>query len=108
MIKSVGHRISPTEVEEALMASGQFSQVAVIGLPDDIAGQRVHAVAMAAPEGGDCAKALAQCAEALPAFMVPREIELVDQLPLSQNGKVDYKLLVQERAAPPGSQAAAS
>lgn len=108
MIKSVGHRISPTEVEEALMASGQFSQIAVIGLPDTVAGQRVHAVAMAAPKGGDCTVALAQCAETLPSYMVPREIELVDQLPLSQNGKVDYKLLVSERSTPPATQAAVS
>ncbi|MGH1477919.1 MAG: acyl-CoA ligase (AMP-forming), exosortase A system-associated [Geminicoccales bacterium] len=108
MIKSVGHRISPTEVEEALMASGQFSQIAVVGLPDAVAGQRVHAVAVASSNGGDCAAALAACAEALPAYMVPREIELVDQLPLSQNGKVDYKLLVQERTAPAKTRAAAS
>ncbi len=108
MIKSSGHRISPTEVEEALMASGQFSQVAVIGLPDVIAGQRVHAVAMATHDGGDCAVALAKCADDLPAYMVPREIELIDQLPLSQNGKVDYKILVRERTAPPADQAAAS
>ena len=98
MIKSVGQRISPTEVEEALMATGQFSQIAVIGLPDPMAGQRVHAVATAAGDGADIAKALAAAAEALPAYMVPREIELVDALPLSQNGKVDYKALVAERA----------
>jgi acyl-CoA synthetase (AMP-forming)/AMP-acid ligase II len=108
MIKSSGHRISPTEVEETLMASGQFSQVAVIGLPDAIAGQRVHAVAMAVTDGGDCAAALAKCARDLPAYMVPREIELVDQLPLSQNGKVDYKLLVRQRMAPSTDQTAAS
>jgi acyl-CoA ligase (AMP-forming) (exosortase A-associated) len=102
MIKSVGHRISPTEVEEALMATGEFSQIAVIGLPDPIAGQRVHAVAVAAGDGdgADMAKALAAASEALPAYMVPREIELVDALPLSQNGKVDYKALVAERAEP--------
>ena len=100
MIKSVGHRISPTEVEEALMASGQFSQIAVIGLPDPVAGQRVHAVAIAAGDGADMAKALAAAAEDLPAYMVPREIELVDALPLSQNGKVDYKALVAARAGP--------
>lgn len=108
MIKSVGHRISPTEVEEALMATGQFSQIAVIGLPDPVAGQRVHAVAVAASGEVDGAQALASCAETLPPYMVPREIELVDQLPLSQNGKVDYKLLVRERTAAAGSEAAAS
>jgi len=108
MIKSSGHRISPTEVEEALMASGQFSQIAVIGLPDPIAGQRVHAVAMAVSDGCDCATALAKCADDLPGYMVPREIELVDQLPLSQNGKVDYKLLVSQRTTPAADQAVAS
>jgi acyl-CoA ligase (AMP-forming) (exosortase A-associated) len=36
MIKSSGYRISPTEVEEALMATGAFRQVAAIGLPDEI------------------------------------------------------------------------
>lgn len=109
MIKSVGQRISPTEVEEALMATGQFSQIAVIGLPDPMAGQRVHAVAVAAGGDVDTAKALAAVAEALPAFMVPREIELVERLPLSQNGKVDYKTLVAERSdQPPAQQAKAS
>ncbi len=37
MIKSSGYRISPTEVEEVLMATGAFRQVAVIGLPDPLA-----------------------------------------------------------------------
>ncbi|MEM8948030.1 MAG: AMP-binding protein, partial [Pseudomonadota bacterium] len=98
MIKSVGNRISPTEVEEVLMATGQFSQVAVIGLPDPIAGQRVHAVAVgAAGDGADTAKALKSASDTLPGYMVPREIELVGSLPLSQNGKVDYKALVAER-----------
>jgi amino acid adenylation domain-containing protein len=42
MIKSSGHRISPTEVEDALMATGAFRQVAVIGLPDPLLGQKVQ------------------------------------------------------------------
>jgi acyl-CoA ligase (AMP-forming) (exosortase A-associated) len=46
MIKSSGYRISPTEVEEVLMATGHFRQIAVIGLPDRLVGQRVHAVAV--------------------------------------------------------------
>jgi acyl-CoA synthetase (AMP-forming)/AMP-acid ligase II len=100
MIKSAGHRISPTEVEEVLMASGDFSQVAVIGLPDAVLGQRVHAVGVAFRPKASCAAALAHCAESLPAFMCPREIELVDTLPLSPNGKVNYGALVRQRAAP--------
>jgi acyl-coenzyme A synthetase/AMP-(fatty) acid ligase len=100
MIKSAGHRISPTEVEEALMTSGQFSQVAVIGLPDKVLGQRVHAVGIEAAPGASAAVALAHCAVALPTYMTPREIELVAQLPLSPNGKIDYGALMRERVMP--------
>jgi acyl-CoA ligase (AMP-forming) (exosortase A-associated) len=100
MIKSSGYRISPSEVEEVLMASGLLAQVAVIGVPDPAVGERVHAVAVAA-EGKpkDAEPILARCARDLPAHMVPREIEYVDELPRSPNGKVDYKLLKAQRAA---------
>ena len=98
MIKSAGYRISPTEVEEAAMASGAFRQVAVIGLPDPVAGQRVHAVAVPLEGEADVAAVLGTLAADLPAYMVPREIELVEALPTTPNGKVDYPKLLQERS----------
>jgi len=98
MIKSSGYRISPTEVEEVLMASGRLASVAVIGVPDAAAGERVHAVAVAAAGAPrDPEPILARAAAELPAFMVPREIEYVDALPETPNGKVDYKRLKAER-----------
>jgi acyl-CoA synthetase (AMP-forming)/AMP-acid ligase II len=99
MIKSSGYRISPTEVEEVLMATGAFRQVAVIGLPDPLAGQKVHAVAVplngATPAVHDILKTVSG---QLPAFMVPRMIELVDALPTTPNGKLDYPLLARQRS----------
>lgn len=97
MIKSSGYRISPTEVEESLMSTGLFQQVAVIGLPDAFAGEKVHAVATAANENIDVSAALRKAAEMLAPFMIPRAIELVDRLPVTANGKVDYRALVRER-----------
>ncbi|MCW0979248.1 AMP-binding protein [Agrobacterium sp. BT-220-3] len=97
MIKSSGYRISPTEVEESLMSTGLFQQVAVIGLPDPFAGEKVHAVATAANENIDVSTALKKAAEMLAPFMIPRAIELVDRLPVTANGKVDYRALVRER-----------
>ncbi|MBO0132152.1 AMP-binding protein [Agrobacterium burrii] len=97
MIKSSGYRISPTEVEESLMSTGLFQQVAVIGLPDAFAGEKVHAVATAANENIDISAALRKAAEMLAPFMIPRAIELVDRLPVTANGKVDYRALVRER-----------
>jgi acyl-CoA ligase (AMP-forming) (exosortase A-associated) len=100
MIKSAGFRISPSEVEDALMRSGAFRQVAVIGLPDPWVGQRVVAVAVSSGQGPGVDAVLATAAQQLPSYMVPARIELVDNLPVTPNGKVDYKGLVAERCAP--------
>ncbi len=97
MIKSSGYRISPSEVEEALMVSGCFAQVAAIGLPDPVVGQRVHAIAVPSRPHIDIPKILEMCAQTLPAHVMPRDVEIVDILPTSPNGKIDYKSLVRDR-----------
>lgn len=97
MIKSAGYRISPSEVEDALMLSGAFRQVAAIGLPDEWLGQRLIAVAVGQLEHIDTDKILQELAERLPSHMVPACIELVPELPVTPNGKVDYKRLAAER-----------
>lgn len=98
MIKSAGFRISPSEVEEVIMATGQFSQVAVIGLPDEWVGQKVVAVAVAISKEPDVKATLKFVSDRLPAHMVPKHLETVAKLPQTANGKVDYKLLVSERS----------
>lgn len=102
MIKSGGYRISPTEVEEVLMATAALAQAAVIGIPDAIVGERVHAVVVAAPGAApDRDGLLAHAVTRLPAHMVPRDVEYVAELPRSPNGKVDYKRLKAERSERP-------
>ena len=107
MIKTAGYRVSPTEIEEALMATGAFRQVAAIGLPDEWLGQKPIAVAVPTGERPDVEAILRALAARLPAHMVPARIECVATLPLTPNGKVDYKALVAERVAPSGSERAA-
>jgi acyl-CoA ligase (AMP-forming) (exosortase A-associated) len=98
MIKSAGYRISPSEVEEVLMATKLLAQAAVIGLPDAIMGERVHAVVVpAANTQVDKASLLDACTRELPQHMVPRDIEVVSELPRSPNGKVDHKRLRADR-----------
>jgi acyl-CoA ligase (AMP-forming) (exosortase A-associated) len=99
MIKSSGYRISPTEVEEAVMSTGHFRQVAIIGVPDEFAGQKVHAIAVPLAAGIDVRTILRKVADQLPAFMMPRDIEIVDSLPMTANGKIDYRALMRQRAA---------
>lgn len=98
MIKSAGYRISPTEVEEVLMEAGCFHQVAVIGLPDNWRGQKVHAVAVPVNSETETSVVIERASKKLPSYMVPERIELVAELPTTRNGKVDYKCLLAERS----------
>jgi acyl-CoA synthetase (AMP-forming)/AMP-acid ligase II len=98
MIKSSGYRISPTEVEEVLMGTGAFRQVAVVGLKDEWLGQRLHVVAVADSVPVEKVAIMRAVAEALPSYMVPQTLELVKALPTTPNGKVDYQRLVAERS----------
>ena len=100
MIKSAGYRISPTEVEDALMLTGAFRQAAAIGVPDEWVGQKLIAVAVPAGPDTDLQAVMSAMSARLPAYMLPARIELVDALPVTPNGKVDYKRLVAERSVP--------
>src|SRR5690606_29865978 len=42
LIKSLGHRLSPDEVEQVVFASGLVAEVVAKGVPDPIAGQAVE------------------------------------------------------------------
>ncbi len=94
MIKSSGFRLSPSEVEEVLFQSGILRGAAVIGIPDGILGESIKAFVV--PQDGqslDPEALLAFCAEKMPRYMVPRTIEILDELPKTPSGKVDYPVL---------------
>jgi acyl-CoA synthetase (AMP-forming)/AMP-acid ligase II len=98
LIKSSGFRISPTEVEEVLFQSGLVQGAAVIGVPDAMLGQVVAAFVV--PSEGtalDPESLRAFCAEKLPQYMVPKSVEVLDTLPKTSSGKVDYPALRRRR-----------
>jgi acyl-CoA synthetase (AMP-forming)/AMP-acid ligase II len=93
-IKSQGYRISPTEVEEVLMQSADLAEVAVLGIPAADAGEQVHAVVVpVSADLFDASAALRRCAQRLPTYMAPKSLDVVDSLPRTPNGKIDYQLL---------------
>jgi acyl-CoA ligase (AMP-forming) (exosortase A-associated) len=94
MIKSSGFRISPTEIEEVLFQTGKLRGAAAIGIPDDVLGQVVK-VFVVAKDGTplDPQELLAICAEKMPRYMVPKFLEVLDELPKTSSGKVDYPTL---------------
>lgn len=97
MIKVSGNRLSPTEIEEAALASGAVREALALGVADERLGQVVKLIAV--PLGEDAEQRLrAWFSRELPAYMHPREIVWREALPLSPNGKVDRAALVKEYA----------
>ena len=95
MIKVSGNRLSPTEIEEAALASGAVSEVLALGVKDDRLGQAVKLIAVAKGDNAET-RLKSYLAAELPSYMQPREIIWRDALPLSPNGKVDRAVLVKE------------
>jgi acyl-CoA synthetase (AMP-forming)/AMP-acid ligase II len=94
MIKSAGFRISPTEVEDVVFQSGKARHAAAIGVPDDLMGQAVKVfVVLREDEPWDRAALLSFCAERMPPYMIPKYFEVLDELPKTSSGKVDYPSL---------------
>jgi acyl-CoA ligase (AMP-forming) (exosortase A-associated) len=94
MIKSSGFRISPTEVEEVIFRCGQVVGAAVIGIPDEVLGQHIKAFVVRKSDSDISPEAiLTFCAEHLPRYMVPQELDLLNELPKTPSGKVDYPAL---------------
>jgi len=92
MIKVSGNRLSPTEIEEAALASGAVSEAAAFGVPDERTGQAIVLVAVAKGEGAE-QRLRAHFLRDLPAHMQPARIEWRDSLPLGPNGKLDRAAL---------------
>lgn len=97
MIKVSGYRISPTEIESVLHATGLVAEVAAFGIDHPQLGQAIAVIAVPVEEGAiDGAALLAECKRRLPAYMVPAHIDLrAGPLPRNPNGKIDRNLLRQ-------------
>jgi acyl-coenzyme A synthetase/AMP-(fatty) acid ligase len=92
MIKTSGYRVSPTEIEEALYDTGKVKHAAAFGVPDKIQGQVVVAVvSLARGIHIDSKELITLCASTLANYMVPKQIDIWDNLPINSNGKIDLK-----------------
>jgi acyl-CoA ligase (AMP-forming) (exosortase A-associated) len=97
MIKTSGYRVSPTEVEEVVFATGMVGDAAAIGVSHPKLGQAIAIVVTAAPgHASDTNKLLEACKKTLPLFMVPQHVEWRDALPRNPNGKYDRPKLAAE------------
>jgi long-chain acyl-CoA synthetase len=90
MIISGGENVYSAEVEQALYQHPQVAECAVIGVPDPVWGEAVHAVVRAKPGASPSAEDLiAHCHGVIAHYKCPRGVTFrVDPLPLSGAGKI--------------------
>ncbi|WP_424940529.1 acetate--CoA ligase [Aliiroseovarius sp. S253] len=97
LIKSSGHLIGPFEVESALIEHKAVAEAAVIGVPDETAGEIVKAYATLNPgysPSEDLERDIRGLArKRLGAAVAPREIVFRKTLPKTRSGKIMRRLL---------------
>jgi bile acid-coenzyme A ligase len=97
MILTGGANVYPAEVEAALHEHPAVRSCAVIGLPDDDRGARVHAIVEAEPDAVGEHELLEFLAERLVSYKLPRSVEFVDEPLRDDAGKVRRTALRAER-----------
>jgi len=84
-----GFNVYPAEIEEYLFTHSKVQNVSVIGMPDSVMGE--VAVAYIIPREGvriDPQEVIDFCSGEIANFKVPRYVQIVDELPMTQSGKI--------------------
>jgi len=94
-ISTGGLTVLPQLVEAAIATHPAVAQCAVFGVPDDRLGQRVVAAVVPIGEPPSLAQLRTHVAASLDSTAAPRELHVVDELPVRGIGKVDRRVLAQ-------------
>jgi acyl-CoA synthetase (AMP-forming)/AMP-acid ligase II len=98
MILRGGYNVYAAEVESCLLSHPDVSNAAVIGLPDPVLGETIHAFVTPRAGASPSPQALvAHCRQEIANYKVPDQVTFVSELPLSSLGKVQ-KFVLKEQA----------
>jgi acyl-CoA synthetase (AMP-forming)/AMP-acid ligase II len=92
LINRGGEKISPLEVDAALLAHPAVAEAAAFGAPDPKYGEEVHAAVVLRGDA-TVAELQAHCGGRLADFKVPKVIHLVKELPKGPTGKVQRRFM---------------
>jgi acyl-CoA synthetase (AMP-forming)/AMP-acid ligase II len=93
-----GFNAYPAEIEAMLVEHPAIGQVAVVGVPDDRLGEVGAAFVVSRPDAAsDPDEIIAWCRERMANYKVPRQVIVVDVLPMNASNKV-LKYILRERA----------
>ncbi|MBI4998926.1 MAG: acyl--CoA ligase [Rhodocyclales bacterium] len=89
IIKSRGEKVSPVEVEHAICGLPGVIDAAVVGVPDELLGEAVQAyVRIATGVQLTERDVIRHCLATLESFMAPKRVVFVEELPVTDSGKV--------------------
>jgi crotonobetaine/carnitine-CoA ligase len=102
-IRRRGENVSSFEVEQVLLSHPEVGNAAVFPVPSELAEDEIMAAVVRRPGSALSEGALCEfCRPRLAYFAVPRFIEFVDELPVTENGKVQ-KFKLRDRAVTAGT-----
>jgi acyl-coenzyme A synthetase/AMP-(fatty) acid ligase len=96
MIKSMGVRVSPDEVVDVLLSSGDVTEALVSSEPDDARGELIVAYVVLA-RGGSVERLERYCRNEMPSYMQPCRYEVRGALRRTSSGKHDIAATVAGR-----------
>jgi long-chain acyl-CoA synthetase len=89
-----GFNVYPRDVEDALVKHPAVQMAGVVGRPSDRHGEEVVAFVSLAPQARATAEELTEWArEHIGGYKYPRELHLIESVPLTPVGKIDRKAL---------------
>jgi long-chain acyl-CoA synthetase len=92
-----GANIYPADVEAVIYRHPQVQEAVVVGLPDDVWGECVHACIIPKPDADlKDEEIIALCQEALTDYKVPATVSRHQDLPRTSTNKVKRRILVDE------------
>jgi len=90
IIKTRGEKVSPVEIENLIYKIKGIKEVAVMGVPDVILGESIVVYATLHDLVQLSEKEVQkECIKHLEAFMIPKKVFFLDEMPKSSNGKID-------------------
>jgi acyl-CoA synthetase (AMP-forming)/AMP-acid ligase II len=95
LINRGGEKISPHEVEAALLSHPAVAEAVAYATPDERWGEQVAAVVVLR-SSVETAELIKHCAEYLAVFKVPTSVAVLDAIPKGATGKVQRRLLADQ------------
>jgi amino acid adenylation domain-containing protein len=94
IIKTRGEKVAPREVENAIYQLAAVTGCAVVGVADETLGQAVKAyVTLQRGSGLRERDIVKHCLSRLENYMAPKFVEIVDELPRTESGKIRHASL---------------